>query len=783
MFGLLCVVSLCAGPLDSWHWRNPNASGNRLQGVGANGSRYVAVGEFGTILVSDTGTDWWGVAPISSVTLRAVTWGDGRWVAVGDFGEILTSPDGVEWTWRSTPWFFDLSAVTWGGGLFVAVGENTAILTSPDGVEWTLRGSGTHPLKAVLFANGRFVAAGGRAPSSESIGVGAPRRNPGEPLLLVSDNGTEWTRVEVPVEGQISCLAFGAGRFVGGTTSRRAIVSSNGYEWAAGFEPEEWSAYEFYAMAYVGDRFIASYGSETTLPGQILVSSDGVQWTQEPWTLEGSRDYLSIRSMTTNPEGILGVARGPWYSVEYKLVWSADSRQWQSAQVRLPEIETQPAYAGGRFFLRELSYERPETVYVSSTDGQTWESTVVSETEWFGLPAHGNALWVAGGQQGHVAVSTDAIQWQVLPTGNTNPLLHSAFCAGNYILTGAGGTLLVSADGTNWTRQTVDATNALTAAVWHEGTFAVAETGTARFFTSADSAAWTLGTMPSDVVLIEALSTWEAGFVALARTNQFVLAQVFVSPDGGSWSRENVPAEGVDRIVTGGGWLLAFRGQGSQVFHARHVLEADWSSHRLPWITTLGYMTQSAPAGAVFGQDTFLLTHGWQLLLQSDPLIPTAPRLTQPVGVVIADPASQATLRAIAQGSAPLRFQWLRDGTNLPSATSPFLRLPVGEITGNRITVAVANDLGTAESDTATVEWAEPATLGFADDLSSVRVQGTPRGRYRVEYTRELESETRWSTLGEVQLPSSGQPARVRNVFVPGEAIDSHRFFRAVARP
>jgi hypothetical protein len=234
---LICVAIALAEPLDNWHWRNPTVTGNRLHGIGASPSRFVAVGEFGNIIVSHNGSDWWPADSSTWITMRAVAWGNGLWVAVGDVGEILTSPDGLTWTPRPTPWFFDLMAVTWGGEQFVAVGENTSILTSPDGVQWTLRASGTHPLLAVTWGNGVFVAAGGEPPRIEPVGGGFGRRVSGQPLVLVSGDGSTWNRTQAPVAGQISCLVFGAGSFVAGTTSMETMISTNGVDWVPGYEP------------------------------------------------------------------------------------------------------------------------------------------------------------------------------------------------------------------------------------------------------------------------------------------------------------------------------------------------------------------------------------------------------------------------------------------------------------------------------------------------------------------------------------------------------------------
>src|SRR4029079_12791774 len=114
--------------------------------------------------------------------------------------------------------------------------------------------------------------------------------------------------------------------------------------------------------------------------------------------------------------------------------------------------------------------------------------------------------------------------------------------------------------------------------------------------------------------------------------------------------------------------------------------------------------------------------------------------------VAIASDA-QVTLRAVALGSGPLRYQWRRDGTNLPMATSPFLSLRADELSANRITVVVENALGMAESAPATVAIAASARLEILPDLSSIRAWGTPNGRYQIEFTQDLGSAGVWSAF------------------------------------
>ena len=783
-----CGSAICGEPLDTWHWRNPIPTGNSLYGLSASADRYVAVGELGTILVSEDGNHWFAVESGTQNSLRAVACGNGNWVAVGDFGEILTSADGITWTPRPTEFFFDLLGITWGGGLFVAVGENTSILTSPDGVMWSLRTTGTQPLRAVAWGEGTFVAVGGEPPRIVLHGSW-PQTIPGQPLVLKSRDGLVWTREDAPVGGQVSCVTFGAGRFVAGTTSMRTMVSTNGIEWLAGWESDSEYGPEFLAVAHVVDRFVATYGSASMVPGGFFASSDGGRWTSEPWSLDNGVLEGNVRALACGPHGAVGVARGMRYSFKNQLIASADGRVWHGGVRELTSYETAVTFAGGRFFLREQSgyanpyQQRTETTYLVSTDGQKWESTVVSDAESFGLPAYGNGVWVAGGSGGHVAWSTNAVGWQLAAAGHTNQLSQTAFAGGVFVTTGADGTLLTSADGRNWTRRLLETTNALSHFTWNGGVFVVAEAGTGVVFTSNDLIVWSRQPMPTNVTAIVKLAAWPEGFLALVTTGTYGVYELLRSTDGRSWLPETPPANDIARIATGGERLVAFRGDGSRTFHARNAWETNWTTHLLPWETTREGSVYYAPADVTFGLDTFLLTHSAGFILQSDPLTNRAPRLTQPLVVVAASLDAPVTLQPNAVGTAPLRYQWRQDGTNLPSATSPFLSMAARAVAAGRITVVIDNAFGSVESAAAAATVATPARLELAADCSSLRAWGTPNGRYRIEYTQDLSPYGPWSFFSEFEVSSWGAPAQIKNLWRFDYRPVPQRFYRASVSP
>ena len=771
-----------AAPLDTWHWRNPVPTGNRLNAVGSNADGYVAVGDLGTIVVSRDGNDWITVDSGTQNNLQAVAWGKGLWVVVGDFGQILTSPDGINWTSRPNGFFFNLTGAVWGNDLFVAVGENTSILTSPDGVIWTLRTTGSDPLLAVAWGNGTFAAVGGNPQT------GGISRFLGEPLVLVSQDGVTWTYRDVAVAGQISCVTYGAGRFVAGTTALSTIVSTDGVQWTPGYASEGYSGIGIMSVAYVFDHFMATYGSPSIAPGTYLVSPDGALWTSQLGNVVNEPYMGNVSSLTVGPNGAVGIAHGLTYDLHNYLISSKEGRTWREVVGRLPDFESPVTFAGGRFFLREQSgyvnpYQlQPDTTYLISIDAQKWERVEASATNRFELPGYGNGLWVGPGAGGAVIVSTNAIDWQEVATGDTNQLSRCVFAGGLFIATGANGTLLISTNGIDWTRSGVASTNALGDVAWSGGTFALTEAGTSSVFTSGDAVTWSRHSLPTNIIATTSLRAWEEGFIALVSTDTYGVDQLLRSTDGVNWQPETPPTDDVFNFATGGGRLLAFRGDGSRVLYARSAGQTNWTTSVLPWVTRIQDVSFFAPAGVAFGQDSFVLTHSLGYVLQSDPMTNSAPQITQPLVSVAATSNAIVSLRVNAQGSAPLQYQWRQNGTNLASATLPFLALPASVISEDNISVVVSNVFGTNESARASVTVSTPATLAISADTSSLRLSGTPNGRYTIEYIPDLMADTEWSFFSEIELPSFGSSGRVKNLQMYWPPA-SQRFYRAVIGP
>ena len=89
------------------------------------------------------GDTWVAGASTGAATLNAVVFDGTRFVAVGDAGTIVVSTDLVTWTPAVSGTTARLLAITYAGGRYVAVGEGGTVLVSVDRVTWSAAGSGT----------------------------------------------------------------------------------------------------------------------------------------------------------------------------------------------------------------------------------------------------------------------------------------------------------------------------------------------------------------------------------------------------------------------------------------------------------------------------------------------------------------------------------------------------------------------------------------------------------------------------------------------------------------
>ena len=196
-----------------WYSDDKGATWTKSDAPGANGyvfayenGVFIAAGYYGVgILVSTDGATWEATS-VTGGNWRMATSGGGVFLVGANMGGqgIQRSTDGRNWTRVDvTSYGFGLSTMGYGGGRFiVAVISNRGAYCSEDGITWTSTSSfveGTSYQRALAWGAGRFLSGANYA------------LDDGELVWEKAGTGKGW-----------SALAYGNGRFVGGTYEANA---------------------------------------------------------------------------------------------------------------------------------------------------------------------------------------------------------------------------------------------------------------------------------------------------------------------------------------------------------------------------------------------------------------------------------------------------------------------------------------------------------------------------------------------------------------------------------
>jgi hypothetical protein len=206
---------------------------------------------------------------------------DTKYIAVGDAGTIMTSWDGIEWTMQESGTDVDLNAVSCGFFFFgcIAVGDDGTILLSDDNFqsEWTVYYDGPDDvsLQAIyLDLAGGLTLVGGTIETTDTACI----------LHESTMLGEEWTAIEPtlqsgfhitsirPVEIDDGEFHFVAALEVPSTEQGRILLSADGLTWVEVFISDGHES----TFALERDDIVWAGGSA----GRIYSSPDGVNWTQ-----------------------------------------------------------------------------------------------------------------------------------------------------------------------------------------------------------------------------------------------------------------------------------------------------------------------------------------------------------------------------------------------------------------------------------------------------------------------------------------------------------------------
>lgn len=285
-----------------------------LLGAAAAGSRIVAVGERGLVLLSDdAGRSWRQAASPVSVTLTAVRFADARaGIAVGHGGTVLATADGGErWTVRMDGRRAAqrvLEAARAGTDAAALRNAERLVADGPDKPFFDVLMDGASLV--VVGAYGLILASNDGGASWESWGerLDNPRgnhyyaiRRQGDTLLIAGeaggvfcseDGGKRFRRIDTPYKGSFFTAELGAGR-------QMLVAGLRGNTWQSRDLGQSWSQ--------LASPMPASITASVALPGgRVLLAN------QAGFILESAGDRLAPLNATPLPplNGVLPAGEG-----------------------------------------------------------------------------------------------------------------------------------------------------------------------------------------------------------------------------------------------------------------------------------------------------------------------------------------------------------------------------------------------------------------------------------------------------------------------------------------
>ena len=233
---------------------------------------------------------------------------------------------------------------------------------------------------------------------------------------------------------------------------------------------------------------------------------------------------------------------------------STDAVQWSAATTFLPDRISAVTHDSNQFLAVSS-----DTVFRSS-DGNTWSATPLDLLGLGGISsiAYGGGRYVAVGGPGLILTSTDAVNWDVVPSHLAStfqgvPGLSSVtYGGGKFVAVGYHGSIVSSTDGQTWTVvSNVDA-SVIFLGVTYGASGGFVAVGEGAIWRSADATTWTEVTSPT-MADIEAVAYSNSEYVAVGAAGT-----VLTSQDGIQWhARSSNVGEYLYGVCAGGGRFVA----------------------------------------------------------------------------------------------------------------------------------------------------------------------------------------------------------------------------------
>jgi predicted CXXCH cytochrome family protein len=430
----LAAVSTAPVGQRDWYWQNPLPQGNALGAVVTVGASDAwAVGGPGVVLhTSDRGAVWESQDPGTAQTLNAVAFADPStgWV-VGDGGTIRATVDrGSSWTTQTAGTSADLHGVA----------------VSADGSRgWVVGDAGT--ILGTSDGGATWVpqtsSTSERLTAVSTVGDGR--------VWAVGDNGTmkrtvdggaTWTDVTVPGAARLNGVTFVdaltgwvSGEAVGGAAFLRK-TTDGGLTWAVQAVPTTRS---LYGVTFVS----ATTGWVVGDGGTILRTSDGGDtWTDQS---TGTLDLRDAAMWGAGDAVAVGLNGRMLRTADSGTTWGGPTPATTSS---IGGIAFSDAYTG-------VAAAAGGALAFTGDGGGSWQPVASASVDLHGVDAAGagGGFWAVG-DGGTIVRSADGTNWAAQSSGVSTTLRHvDAVDPTHAWAVGDGATILGTTDGSTWTAQ------------------------------------------------------------------------------------------------------------------------------------------------------------------------------------------------------------------------------------------------------------------------------------------------------------------------------------------
>jgi photosystem II stability/assembly factor-like uncharacterized protein len=296
--------------------------------------------------------------------------------------------------------------------------------------------------------------------------------------IWTSLNGVGWTEQSSPAYEWFFDTFYAGGKYflVGG----KIITSTNVTDWSIVHGGTGW---DIWSVAYGNGVYAAG-----TMTGEIIISSDGIRWTQ-PTTYPDVTTIVDMAYCPTNQRFIGAISDG--------------------------------------------------TLLYSSDNGDTWNTHAFSSPVYLSGLSYIHDRFIGAGSNGTLITSPDGITWSTITTPSTKTLQGAAYGNNTFVIVGSGGEVVTSQnDGTTWVVQTPVTTDVLYGVAYGNGTFVATGGYSGDVITSADGINWAYhdGILPAHAFY--SITFYDDVFLAVGS-----YGDVYSSTDGSTWGSVSVPTD------------------------------------------------------------------------------------------------------------------------------------------------------------------------------------------------------------------------------------------------